>query len=107
MKCVIEGNPFGKAIHALAHIGDKLWLDPMVKVGNAHSAYDCFLFTTQFFQHYSPDTGPAQDCGTVKYKLVMKSVVPLFRCLATIERNVDHCQISINLPDNRVIFQFH
>lgn len=107
---------FGKAIHALAHIGDKLWLDPMVKgvniidlqsfvnlkwyialpcpnpnlmsiiiclvwslvVGNAHSAYDCFLFTTLFYQHYSPDTGPAQDCGTVKYKLVMKVMAKRF-----------------------------
>uniref|UniRef100_A0A8C7KDJ7 Uncharacterized protein n=1 Tax=Oncorhynchus kisutch TaxID=8019 RepID=A0A8C7KDJ7_ONCKI len=104
VKCVIEGNgvkclfltAFGKAIHALARIGDKLCLDPMVKVCSAHSAYDCFLFTTLFFQHYSPDTGPAQDCGTVKYKLVMK-----------VMRNVDRCQISINLPDNRVIFQFH
>ncbi|CAB1321791.1 unnamed protein product [Coregonus sp. 'balchen'] len=76
-------------------------------VNSAHSAYTCFLFSPLFFQHYSPDTGPAQDCGTVKCKLVMKSVLPLFRCLATIERNVDRCQISINLPDNQVIFQFH
>uniref|UniRef100_A0A8C7U7Z0 RAD9 checkpoint clamp component B n=1 Tax=Oncorhynchus mykiss TaxID=8022 RepID=A0A8C7U7Z0_ONCMY len=116
MKCVIERNGvkvFGKAIHALARIGDELWLDPMMKglamrsVNSAHSAYACFLFSPLFFQHYSPDTRPAQDCGTVKCKLVMKSVLPLFRCLATIERNVDSCQISINLPDNRVIFQFH
>ncbi|KAM9465079.1 cell cycle checkpoint control protein RAD9B isoform 2-T2 [Salvelinus alpinus] len=116
MKCVIERNGvkvFGKAVHALARIGDELWLDPMMKglamrsVNSAHSAYACFLFSPLFFQHYSPDTGPAQDSGTVKCKLVMKSVLPLFRCLATIERNVDSCQISINLPDNRVIFQFH
>ncbi|XP_019908312.2 cell cycle checkpoint control protein RAD9B isoform X2 [Esox lucius] len=104
---------FGKAIHALARIGDELWLDPMVKglavrsVNSAHSAYACFCFSPLFFQRYCPNTGPAGACGTVKCKLVMKSLLPLFRCLATIERNVDCCQISINLPDNRVIFQFH
>ncbi|XP_062310113.1 cell cycle checkpoint control protein RAD9B isoform X4 [Osmerus eperlanus] len=37
----------------------------------------------------------------------MKSVLPLFRCLATIERNVARCEISINSPENRVIFQFY
>ncbi|XP_071378162.1 cell cycle checkpoint control protein RAD9B [Centroberyx affinis] len=115
MNCVIEGNcvkAFGKAIHALSRIGDELWLDPMVKglavrsVNSAHSAYACFLFSPLFFQHYSLGSGSEQDSGTVKCKLVMKSVLPLFRCLASIERNVDRCQISINIPDDRVVFQF-
>ncbi|MBN3309294.1 RAD9B protein, partial [Amia calva] len=34
------------------------------------------------------------------------SILPLFRCLATIERNVDRCKIAINFTDGRVIFQF-
>ncbi|XP_062310110.1 cell cycle checkpoint control protein RAD9B isoform X1 [Osmerus eperlanus] len=112
MRCIIEGNgvkAFGKAIHGLSRIGDELWLDPMVKglavrsVNPAHSAYGCFLFTTLFFQNYSL----APECGTAKCKLAMKSVLPLFRCLATIERNVARCEISINSPENRVIFQFY
>ncbi|KAL0979536.1 hypothetical protein UPYG_G00186310 [Umbra pygmaea] len=116
MKCVMEGRGvkvFGKAIHALAHIGDELWLDPMVKglalrsVNSAQSAYACFLFSPLFFEHYCTNMEPSQDCATGKFKLVMKSLLPLFRSLATIERNVDRCQISINLPDSRVIFQFH
>uniref|UniRef100_UPI003AADF671 cell cycle checkpoint control protein RAD9B n=1 Tax=Centroberyx gerrardi TaxID=166262 RepID=UPI003AADF671 len=115
MNCVIEGNcvkAFGKAIHALSRIGDELWLDPMVKglavrsVNSAHSAYACFLFSPLFFQRYSLGSGSEQDSGTVKCKLVMKSVLPLFRCLTSIERNVDRCQISINIPDDRVVFQF-
>ncbi|KAM4616847.1 cell cycle checkpoint control protein RAD9B [Polymixia lowei] len=116
MNCVIEGNcvrAFGKAIHALSRIGDELWLDPMGtglavrSVNAAHSAYACFVFSPLFFQQYSLGTGPGQDCGTVKCKLVMKSVLPLFRCLASIERNVDRCQVSINIPGNQVLFRFY
>ncbi|XP_069380378.1 cell cycle checkpoint control protein RAD9B isoform X3 [Paralichthys olivaceus] len=33
-------------------------------------------------------------------------VLPLFRCLAAIERNVERCQISISTPTDRVIIQF-
>lgn len=39
--------------------------------------------------------------------LLIQSVLPLFRCLATIERNVSRCEISINSPENRVTFQFY
>ncbi|KAI3372261.1 hypothetical protein L3Q82_022762 [Scortum barcoo] len=116
MNCVLEGNgvkAFGKAIHALARIGDELWLDPMFKglalrsVNSAHSAYACFLFSPLFFQHYSL-LGSVSEPGneTVKCKLVMKAVLPLFRCLTSIERNVERCQISIITPSDRVMIQF-
>ncbi|XP_019949310.1 cell cycle checkpoint control protein RAD9B isoform X2 [Paralichthys olivaceus] len=115
MKCVLEGNGvkvFGKAVHALSRIGEELWLDPMVKglalrsVNAAHSAYACFLFSPMFFQHYSLGRGSEQAHETIKCKLVIKSVLPLFRCLAAIERNVERCQISISTPTDRVIIQF-
>uniref|UniRef100_A0A3Q1EPV1 RAD9 checkpoint clamp component B n=1 Tax=Acanthochromis polyacanthus TaxID=80966 RepID=A0A3Q1EPV1_9TELE len=87
---------FGKAIHALSRIGDELWLDPMVRgltlrsVNSAHSAYACFLFSPLFFQQYN----------------LGSSVLPLFRCLTSIERNVKRCQISISAPCDRVMIQF-
>ncbi|XP_043103760.1 cell cycle checkpoint control protein RAD9B isoform X2 [Puntigrus tetrazona] len=37
----------------------------------------------------------------------MKCVLPLFRCASGRERSVDKCEISINIPNSRVIFRFH
>uniref|UniRef100_UPI0037E87933 cell cycle checkpoint control protein RAD9B n=1 Tax=Semicossyphus pulcher TaxID=241346 RepID=UPI0037E87933 len=115
MNCLLEGNcvkAFGKAIHALSRIGDELWLDPMIKglalrsVNSAHSAYACFLFSPLFFQQYSLGSVSEQGSETIKCKLVMKSVLPLFRCLTSIERNVERCQISIGQPNDRLMIQF-
>ncbi|XP_051807104.1 cell cycle checkpoint control protein RAD9B [Acanthochromis polyacanthus] len=115
MNCVLDGNcvkAFGKAIHALSRIGDELWLDPMVRglalrsVNSAHSAYACFLFSPLFFQQYNLGSVSEQGNETIKCKLIMKSVLPLFRCLTSIERNVKRCQISISAPCDRVMIQF-
>ncbi|XP_068573567.1 cell cycle checkpoint control protein RAD9B isoform X2 [Cebidichthys violaceus] len=91
MNCVLEGSgvkAFGKAVHALSRIGDELWLDPMVR------------------GHYSLGSVSEQSRETINCKLIMKSVLPLFRCLTSIERNVERCQISISTPDDRVVIQF-
>ncbi|XP_067378212.1 cell cycle checkpoint control protein RAD9B [Channa argus] len=115
MNCILAGNGvkvFGKAVHALSRIGEELWLDPTVKglalrsVNAVHSAYSCFLFRPLFFQHYSLGSGSEQDSGTIKCKLLMKSLLPIFRCLTSIERKVEKCQISISNPSDGVIFQF-
>nr|XP_015221572.1 PREDICTED: cell cycle checkpoint control protein RAD9B isoform X2 [Lepisosteus oculatus] len=119
MKCVIAGGNvkvFGKTIHALARIGEELWLDPLEKglavrsVNSSHSAYGCFLFSPLFFQHYSrgaqTPSAAKDEKPFLKCKLSTKTVLPIFRCLATIERNVERCNISINCPGTRVMFQF-
>ncbi|XP_037536657.1 cell cycle checkpoint control protein RAD9B [Nematolebias whitei] len=115
MNCVIEGNSvkvFGKAVHALSRIGDELWLDPMVKglalrsVNPTLSAYGCFLFSPLFFQQYSLRSLSEQDADTIKCKVTMKSVLPLFRCLTSIERKVEQCHISLSTPSDRVMIQF-
>uniref|UniRef100_A0A3B3ZIS1 Cell cycle checkpoint control protein RAD9A n=1 Tax=Periophthalmus magnuspinnatus TaxID=409849 RepID=A0A3B3ZIS1_9GOBI len=98
MNCIVEGNcvkAFGRAIHALARLGDELWLDPMAKglalrsVNSAHSAYSCFFFSSLFFHQYNTDKGSEP----IKCKLHSKSILPLFR-LPSIERTVEHCQLS-------------
>uniref|UniRef100_A0A673BQG1 RAD9 checkpoint clamp component B n=1 Tax=Sphaeramia orbicularis TaxID=375764 RepID=A0A673BQG1_9TELE len=113
MNCVLEGNcvkVLGKAIQALSRIGDELWFDPLSKglalrsVNSAHSAYACFLFSPLFFQRYILSSGSEHGGEAIKCKLIMKSVLPLFRCLTSIERNVEMCQISIS--DDRVKIQF-
>ncbi|XP_076587805.1 cell cycle checkpoint control protein RAD9B [Chaetodon auriga] len=115
MNCLLEGNcvkVFGKAIHALSRIGDELWLDPMVKglalraVNSAHSAYACFLFSPLFFHHYSLGSVSKWGSETIRCKLVMKSILPLFRCLTSIERNVERCQISVCTSSDQVMIQF-
>ncbi|XP_058888664.1 cell cycle checkpoint control protein RAD9A-like [Acipenser ruthenus] len=120
MKCVLAGSnvkAFGEAIHSLSRVGEDLWLDPLEKglavrsVNSSRSAYACFLFSPLFFQHYSKvTTQQPRDQGDVepvlKCKLTMKSVLPIFRCLATIERNVERCKICINFRDSHVVFQF-
>lgn len=116
MKCIIEGNGikvFAKAVHALSRIGEEIWLDPLEEglavrtVNSSQSAYACFYFTPLFFQQYIPDPDTQKDCDAVKCKLNTKCVLPLFRCVAWRERSVDRCEITIRIPDSRVIFQFH
>ncbi|KAK7145526.1 hypothetical protein R3I93_013301 [Phoxinus phoxinus] len=116
MKCIIEGNGikvFGKAVHALSRIGEEIWLDPLEEglavrtVNSSQSAYACFFFTPLFFQKYIPDPDTRKDSDAVKCKLNIKCVLPLFRCVAWRERSVDRCEITITIPDSRVIFQFH
>ncbi|KAI7798365.1 cell cycle checkpoint control protein RAD9B [Triplophysa rosa] len=116
MKFVIEGNGvkvFGKAVHALSRIGDEMWLDPLEKglavrsVNSSQSAYGCFVFTPLFFQQYILQSDVQQCWKAAKCKLNMKCVLPLFRCVAWRERGVDKCEISINIPNNRVMFRFH
>ncbi|XP_061762996.1 cell cycle checkpoint control protein RAD9B [Nerophis ophidion] len=113
MNCTLQGTcvkAFGKAIQALSKIGDELWIDPMVKglalrsVNAAQSAYACFFFSTIFFQKYSLVSVEASE--PIKCKLYMKSLLPLFRCLTSIERNVERCQISVNASNDRIMIQF-
>ncbi|XP_057687418.1 cell cycle checkpoint control protein RAD9B [Corythoichthys intestinalis] len=113
MNCALEGNgikAFGKAIYALSRIADELWLDPMVKglalrsVNSSQTAYACFFFSPMFFHTYS--LASEQTIKPIRCKLAMKSLLPLFRCSITNERNVERCQISVDTPNDRVMIQF-
>ncbi|XP_026512798.1 cell cycle checkpoint control protein RAD9B [Terrapene carolina triunguis] len=118
MKCVIGGTHlrvFGRAIHAIARISDEFWFDPNEKglalrsVNSSRSAYACVFFSSMFFQHYcwtaEPELCQKKRQSPLTCKLIMKSVLPVFRCLNTLERNVEKCNIYTNVNDCHITFK--
>ncbi|NWT83999.1 RAD9B protein, partial [Lanius ludovicianus] len=106
---------FGRAIHAIARISDEFWFDPLEKglalrsVNSSRSAYACVFFSSMFFQHYCW-TAVSQPCQKEKQlslpcKLIIKSVLPVFRCANVLEKNVEKCSISTNPNDHHITFQ--
>ncbi|NXV70650.1 RAD9B protein, partial [Atlantisia rogersi] len=106
---------FGKAIHAIARISDEFWFDPIEKglalrsVNSSRSAYACVFFSSMFFQHYCW-TAVSQPCQKEKQlslpcKLIIKSVLPVFRGVNVLERNVEKCSIYTNINDHHITFQ--
>ncbi|NXV05457.1 RAD9B protein, partial [Cettia cetti] len=106
---------FGRAIHAIARISDEFWFDPVERglalrsVNSSRSAYACVFFSSMFFQHYCW-TAVSQPCQqeqqlSLPCKLIIKSVLPVFRCSNVLERNVERCSISTNPGDHHITFQ--
>ncbi|XP_039361078.1 cell cycle checkpoint control protein RAD9B isoform X7 [Mauremys reevesii] len=73
------------------------------------SAYACVFFSSMFFQHYcwtaEPELCQKKRQLPLTCKLVMKSVLPVFRWLNTLERNVEKCNIYTNGNDCRITFK--
>ncbi|KFQ91800.1 Cell cycle checkpoint control protein RAD9B, partial [Nipponia nippon] len=106
---------FGRAIHAIARISDEFWFDPIEKglalrsVNSSRSAYAYVFFSSMFFQHYCW-TAVSQPCQKEKQlslpcKLIIKSVLPVFRYVNVLERNVEKCSIYTNINDHHITFQ--
>ncbi|KAM5199845.1 cell cycle checkpoint control protein RAD9B isoform 1-T1 [Hipposideros larvatus] len=119
LKCGMNGSQvkvFGKAVQALSRISDELWLDPSEKglalrsVNSCRSAYGCVLFSPVFFQHYQWSTSAEMNdndtISNLNCKLGIKSILPIFRCLNSLERNVEKCKIFTRSDKSKVIFQF-
>ncbi|KAM8960750.1 cell cycle checkpoint control protein RAD9B [Pelodytes ibericus] len=120
MKCVIPCGHlkvFGKAILSLSKIGDELWFDPVENglalrvVNSARSAYACILFSSFFFLNYQKavihEHGQGEVLLQIRCKLSVKSVLPMFRSLSTLDRNVDKCSIYMDFNNCRVIFHWY
>ncbi|KAM6423382.1 cell cycle checkpoint control protein RAD9B isoform 3-T3 [Liasis olivaceus] len=118
MKCVIGGarvRVFGRALQAIARISDEFWIGPEEKglflrtVNSSRSAYACVFFSSMFFQNYSyrNATELSLNGNTVQLacKLIIKAILPLFRCLHTLERNVEKCNIYTDFNDCHVVFK--
>uniref|UniRef100_A0A8C5S1J2 Cell cycle checkpoint control protein RAD9A n=1 Tax=Laticauda laticaudata TaxID=8630 RepID=A0A8C5S1J2_LATLA len=116
MKCIIGGariRVFGRALHAIARISDEFWIDPKEKglflktVNSSRSAYACVFFSSTFFQNYSYGNEQSLNRDTVQLacKLIIKAILPLFRCLHTLERNVEKCNIYTDVNDCHVVFK--
>ncbi|XP_070256249.1 cell cycle checkpoint control protein RAD9B [Myotis yumanensis] len=117
LKCGMSGSQvkvFGKAIQALSKISDELWLDPSEKglalrsVNSCRSAYGCVLFSPVFFQHYQWSASVDMNNGTksnLNCKLGIKSILPIFRCLNSLERNVEMCKIFTRSDKCKVVIQ--
>ncbi|NWI60624.1 RAD9B protein, partial [Calyptomena viridis] len=106
---------FGRAIHAIARISDEFWFDPVEKglalrsVNSSRSAYAYVFFSSMFFQHYCW-TAVSEPCQKEKQlslpcKLIIKSVLPVFRCANVLEKNVEKCSISTNPSEQHMTFQ--
>ncbi|NXQ23784.1 RAD9B protein, partial [Alaudala cheleensis] len=115
LQCFLSLAVFGRAIHAIARISDEFWFDPVEKglalraVNSSRSAYACVFFSSMFFQHYCW-TAVSQPCQKEKQlslpcKLIIKSVLPVFRCVNVLERNVERCSISTHPSEHHITFQ--
>ncbi|NXC69420.1 RAD9B protein, partial [Anhinga anhinga] len=115
LHCFLFLLVFGRAIHAIARISDEFCFDPIEKglalrsVNSSRSAYAYVFFSSMFFQHYCW-TAVSQPCQKEKQlslpcKLIIKSVLPVFRCVNVLERNVEKCSIYTNINDHHITFQ--
>ncbi|XP_044100219.1 cell cycle checkpoint control protein RAD9B isoform X1 [Neovison vison] len=80
-------------------------------VNSCRSAYGCVLFSPLFFQHYQWSTSVKVNendskTSNLNCKLGMKSILPIFRCLNSLERNVENCRIFTRSDQCKVVIQF-
>ncbi|XP_042685198.1 cell cycle checkpoint control protein RAD9B isoform X2 [Centrocercus urophasianus] len=99
----------------MARVSDEFCFDPIDRglalrsVNSSRSAYAYVFFSSMFFQHYCCTAAP-QPCQKEKQlslacKLIIKSVLPIFRCVNVLERHVEKCSIYTNAKDHHITFQ--
>jgi len=116
MKCIIPSvnlKTFGKAIHCLAKIGFEIYIEVLEKgmelktVNSSRSSYFCFNFKKANFSFYdsSLQNNSVGDGEFFRCKIVMKSILQVFKSLNNIERSVEQCTIRLDQNESRLVFQ--
>ncbi|XP_035724814.1 cell cycle checkpoint control protein RAD9A-like isoform X1 [Vespa mandarinia] len=102
MKCVIPGGNVkivAKAIHALAKIGDEMYVQPQPNslsfraINMANSAYADFTFFENYFSYYVFDDLEEDDA--LKCKISMRSAMTVFKTPNMIDKQVETCHIEL------------
>ena len=114
MRCVINGRNikmFGKAIQALAKVGEELYIEPRPgelsfrTVNSSRSAVMTFKFDETFFDVYEeklPDDLAQINCtndpemssqNPSKCRLMMRSILMPFKSVNVLEKTVESCII--------------
>ncbi|XP_062895457.1 cell cycle checkpoint control protein RAD9A isoform X2 [Mobula hypostoma] len=109
MRCVVTGGNvtvLARAIHALARVGDECYLEAFPEglalrtVNPSRSAYASFLLGPLFFQKYEEGS-----CRGAR-KLVMKSMLSVFKSSTSAERAVELCKLVLDKSGDRLLVQF-
>ncbi|GFS20070.1 cell cycle checkpoint control protein RAD9A-like [Elysia marginata] len=105
---------FGRAIQSLSKVGDELYFEPredglfLRSVNSSRSAYACFQFSPNFFDHYvDVSVQETEDEESFRCKIGMKSVMTVFRNLAALDKMVEKCRVSLNTSEDRLVFQMY
>lgn len=122
MVCVVPKQNveiLGRALHALARIGEELYLEPLNggltfrTVHSNHSVYAEVHFTNQFFTYYNcPTQSGAQseddeETDALKCRINMKSYLAAFRSLPCLRKQVETCLLQIEPSWLMIKFRCH
>ncbi|XP_076627132.1 cell cycle checkpoint control protein Rad9 isoform X1 [Colletes latitarsis] len=111
MKCVVPGvnvKILAKAIHALAKIGDEMYIEPQRNalsfrtVNMANSAYADFTVFQNYFSCYV--YGDLQEDDALKCKISMRSAMTVFKATNLIDKQVETCHIRLEPDASEILF---
>ncbi|ESO13046.1 hypothetical protein HELRODRAFT_62760, partial [Helobdella robusta] len=97
---------FGRAIHSLAKIGEEIYFGAetdglaVKSVNSSRTGFASFFFKSSFFLKYSKhSTSSTNDLSA------STSCLMVFKSLSNLEKTVDKCKISLNVDEDRLMFQ--
>ncbi|XP_076674271.1 cell cycle checkpoint control protein Rad9 isoform X1 [Andrena cerasifolii] len=111
MKCAVPGanvKILAKAIHALARIGDEMYIEPQKStllfrtVNMNSSAYADFTFFENYFSYYV--YGNLQENDALKCKISMRSAMAVFKATNLIDKQVETCHIRLEPNASEILF---
>ncbi|XP_045134586.1 cell cycle checkpoint control protein RAD9A-like isoform X1 [Portunus trituberculatus] len=117
MKCTIgttNVKDFGRAIHALAKVGEELYIEPNQSgvsfrtISSSRSAFFSYNFGNSFFTFYDSGLGgqtPTSGEDAFRCKVAMKAVLNIFKGIHNLERTVQRCKLTLKWEDAKLVIQ--